>query len=465
MTAEVEPDQPTVDEKFSVEVTLESADGGKDSYAIEYVRLYDGPGDDAEELDEANPTGPFMPGTKRTVTLDEVEINDTGFHELRAEAVLVNDDDRRVVSIPVTVQVYRPHPLISVDTEPAVGNAWRTVDLTVANGLNESVDGVSVSVDGDGLQFRERERVASTIGPHEERAFDFEARPESPGVYDLEVVLTYEDRNGDLRRVEQTVSADFTEPDRPGEMRLTDVNLTTTADGVKIAGTASNVGDSKVESVVVAVGDAPSVEASGEGAETFVGSISANNATQFDLLADVDTEGATIPLTVTYRVDGVERTTTAEVKYAGAPGADAIELTGVSASASSDVVEITGSAANIGTVDAQSVVVAVGDAENVVPTGPQPEFFVGEVAESDFASFTVTAEVEGNETTIPLTVTYRVDGVEHTATTEVRYDAGGNEADEGAASDQNGGVPLSVTVGGALVLGLAAFGISYRRLR
>jgi len=125
------------------------------------------------------------------------------------------------------------------------------------------------------------------------------------------------------------------------------------------------------------------------------------------------------------------------------------------------VLQIAGSAANVGSTDVESVLVSVVDGDGVQAADPQPDYFVGGVERSDFASFDLNAELTGDRTTVPVRVEYVVDDVRRSYTTDVRV----SQAALATPTPQPQGGPLSglpllpvalgvlvVVIGGALVL-------------
>lgn len=362
VTVDVSPEQPTTDEEFEVDVRIASAEDSDRQYRINSVSLFDGNGEDAEEIaDTSDDLDRLHPGSTESVTLD-VERNETGVHELYATATLQRlGGGEREVTTPVTVRVHDPEPLVQVDTENAAPGTWRDVNVSVANSEDEPIRSVSLSLDADDVRFSDREQIASSIGPDEERTFTFSAHPGESEITELELHLSYEDSDEQYRELNRTVEADFTASDDVGEVQLTGVSAVTNGEGV----------------------------------------------------------------------------------------------------------EISGNAANVGTDDVDSVVVSVPDQDGVRGIQPQPEYFVGSVDGSDFASFTVNAEVEENVSEIPLEVTYRVDGVEHHTTTEIGYDADETDRDSsaGTASLANDSSTMLLNVVGTAAVALIALAIAYRRLR
>ncbi|WP_255198581.1 CARDB domain-containing protein [Halorarius litoreus] len=99
-----------------------------------------------------------------------------------------------------------------------------------------------------------------------------------------------------------------------GAVRLTGVSLTRDGDTLRIAGNAGNVGDGEVTGLVVAVGESEFVAPAYPQRDYFIGTVEGSEFAPFELTADADVANATtVPVEVTYRSDGVERTETVEL--------------------------------------------------------------------------------------------------------------------------------------------------------
>ncbi|MFC7228482.1 hypothetical protein N0B31_13805 [Salinirubellus salinus] len=114
-----------------------------------------------------------------------------------------------------------------------------------------------------------------------------------------------------------TVTGTYDYAPASGEVRLTDVNLEFTEDGrLLVTGNTGNVGDSEVTAVVVSVGESEHVSPAYPQRDYFVGSVESSEFAPFELTADVDAENATeIPVQITYRTGGEERTETVTLPY------------------------------------------------------------------------------------------------------------------------------------------------------
>lgn len=96
-----------------------------------------------------------------------------------------------------------------------------------------------------------------------------------------------------------------------GDLRLTGVDLTLDDGTLTITGNAGNVGNGEVTGVVVAVGESEGVRPAYPSRDYFVGTVEGSEFAPFELTAAVDAPNATaVPVEVTYRVAGEERTRT-----------------------------------------------------------------------------------------------------------------------------------------------------------
>jgi LPXTG-motif cell wall-anchored protein len=103
----------------------------------------------------------------------------------------------------------------------------------------------------------------------------------------------------------------------PGRIDLTGIDVAQIGDGaVRITGTASNVGTTRVEAVTVRVVSTARVTPSNPGKEYFVGAIAASDFSSFSVNARVEGGNeTTIPLEVSYLVDGERRNRTITATY------------------------------------------------------------------------------------------------------------------------------------------------------
>ncbi|SHH42267.1 COG1361 family protein [Halobaculum gomorrense] len=320
MTTDVSTEDPVPDEAFTVTTTLANDGDSDDTYRITDLsvaavpdRNYD---EDDEELAALDVSDPLGPGTEQTYDFS-VALEDAGEQTVYVHATLLSSRGERTHIVqPVTVDVDRPNPQLELDVSEAVVGAERTVNVTVANGLDAAVSqiGVRVSTPADALAFRTSGRVRATLAGGDTAVFSFPVRTTEAGQFPVEVALTYS-LNGDRRTVTQTFGADFSEPQNPGEIRLTGVSVTRGPGGVlQIAGTAANVGGTDVQSVLVSVVDGAGVRPADPQPDYFVGGVEGSDFASFDLNAELSGDRTTVPVRVEYVVDGVRRSYTTDVR-------------------------------------------------------------------------------------------------------------------------------------------------------
>jgi len=199
-------------------------------------------------------------------------------------------------------------PQLQVDVEDAVAGASRPVTVTVANGLGNEVRQLDVSVSSPDVTFKSNARVRSALQAGGTAELVFTAVAEESGVYPVEVTFDYRD-DGVQQRVTRTFDVEFASPSNPGQITLTDVDAVAQGSSLELSATASNVGSERVESVVVSLPDSADVD----GREYFVGGVDGSDFSSFTISTTVDENITSVPVEVTYVVDGVQKTVTTEV--------------------------------------------------------------------------------------------------------------------------------------------------------
>ncbi len=320
VTVDSSTDQPVPESEFAVTPTLRNADDSDESYVVDSVRLRKTAARSSKQYAERTSLGRLDPGETIRPNLN-VTLNETGAQTLYVHAELrgFDGDTRRIVH-PLDITVQQPHPQLEVSTEEAVTGAERRMNVTVANGLNDSVRQVKLSLASESIEFREADRVAATLGAGETRTFTFAATADTGEKTPMRAVLTYTDPDGERRRSAETFDADFRPPENPGSIDLTGVSVESdesgaTGDRVSISGSAANLGGERVDSVVVSVVDEENVAPAQPQPEYFVGTVESSDFVSFDLDARLTNNRTEIPVRVRYSVDGVTQETTTTVSY------------------------------------------------------------------------------------------------------------------------------------------------------
>ncbi|WP_435068243.1 hypothetical protein [Haloplanus sp. C73] len=105
-----------------------------------------------------------------------------------------------------------------------------------------------------------------------------------------------------------------------GEIRLVSVESSPTAGGVTIQGDAANLGSTAAESVLLSVASTERVDPAAPTGQYYVGEIEGSEFGTFELSASTQSNVDSIPVTVTYIVDGERVTTVQEIELASNAG-------------------------------------------------------------------------------------------------------------------------------------------------
>jgi hypothetical protein len=249
-------------------------------------------------------------GTDRTFTYTARlpdAVSDTLTARLRYTTA---NGERRTVSEQTRVTASgATHPQVEVAAADAVPGGRRSVNVTVANGLDRAIESVAVHVQSPAVDFTRSRRVQARLAGSATSTLTFPATVSETGSYPVNVTVRYTD-NGVRRRVVREVATTFDAPPNPGELTLTSVDAVRRGGDIEVSATASNVGTSSVSGAIVAVGDTQRVAP----AEYFVGGVEGSDFASFTMTTTARGNVSTIPLTVTYVTDGVEQSRTREVR-------------------------------------------------------------------------------------------------------------------------------------------------------
>jgi len=157
--------------------------------------------------------------------------------------------------------------------------------------------------------------------------------------------------------------------------------------------------------------------------------------------------------TVQYAIEGTDRTVSQTTAVRTKRPQQGISLTGIDVTREGDRFHISGSASNIGTADAESVLVSVKPTDGVEPAMPNREYFVGTIPASDFVSFDVYARTDDNVSTVPLEVSYLSNGERQQQTIPVTVTD--NTRDQQVGGNDNNGMSSSIAIGVGAVITLA----------
>jgi len=309
----------------------------------------------------------------------------------------------------VTVRTTEGRPQIAVDTNTSIAGVESEGTVTVANGLGAAVTNAELTLEGDDVTVSDDRSVFTRIADGDSATANFAFTPAEAGEQELTATLTYSTRGGATRTVTETVTV---ETERLRDRVALDVSTREGGDSQVVTVTVLNQGNAPLSNVSVG----------GRSTNATVGRalldrVAPGESRTVRLNASLSADRAAVDVRTTYDVADQRGETAATTALTQTPGT--IGLTGIEVVPEGNRLRVSGSASNLGTTDAQSVLVSVVDSERVTPTAPNREFFVGTVPASDFVSFDVYAAVDGNVSTVPLEVQYLVDGERHTRTVDV----------------------------------------------
>jgi hypothetical protein len=309
-------DQPTPDENFTLTTRLANVGDGETDYVVRDVSVREGREPDSDRYDRIGRNERLRPGDALSRTAN-FSLDEPGEQRVYVHVRLVSDTRAHTVVHPVNVTVYENHPRLSVKTEETLPGSPTTMNVSLANGQSGAIRGVEVSLEGEDATIKDNHRVASSVDSGAQRTFEFTALDGTEGRERLTARVAYTDANGTHRSFTRTLSTAFTAPEHPGNVTLTGLQVSRDGDRLRISGTASNVGETGVESVVVGVDGGDGVAPGQSQAEYFVGSVAASDFTSFEVSARLTENGSTVqvPLRVRYLVDGVAQTKTVTVAY------------------------------------------------------------------------------------------------------------------------------------------------------
>nr|WP_233506054.1 hypothetical protein [Haloferax sp. Atlit-47N] len=295
----VEPREPYVGESVTVRATVsnfESSSGGVD---LKEVTLRSGGGIVAE----ANNLGTLGPGGSVDVPLSTT-FTSAGEKQLKVH-VSGRHENGNVINVeyPVIVTVEER----DVRAGLSVGEQTNdTVNVELTNYGNTNLSNVEITASVNGSQIAQR--YTANLDPDANRSVVFDTADMSDRVVLFTATYTV-----DGEMFTTTLSEEIDDDSVPGEIRLTSIETTQRAGSVTIQGDAANVGNTDASSVLLTVEETANVTHGSPSGGYFVGRVEASEFATFDVTAELSGEPTTVPIEVSYIVDGDRVTTTQEV--------------------------------------------------------------------------------------------------------------------------------------------------------
>lgn len=338
----------------------------------------------------------------------------------------------------------------SVTATPQDPTTGETVDIetTISNPQGENGTGVITAIylrkAGEDLEEYGRIRNPGSVTPGGQTTIRMPVSFDTPGEKRIVVNVGVEDGNGNHQTYQYPVYVDVAESNVRAELATN-----ATVDGTTV--TLRNYGNVNFTDV--------EITASANG-ETIGQQYAQDVPLGSDRSVPFDTDdaaGENVTFNATYTAGGDAHSTVLTKRLEGAV-AGKIDLSSVEAERRGEVVTIQGDAPNVGSTDAESVMLSVPETDRVSPVAPRGEYFIGTVEASEFATFELTTEVGTDVSAVPVEISYLVDGVRRTATQQIDLAAsfgGTGQAAVGGDAQGSPGSPDAPASGGLPLLRIA----------
>ncbi|AWB26767.1 COG1361 family protein [Halococcoides cellulosivorans] len=340
-----------------------------------------------------------------------------------------------LLAVPTGAATADPIDITDVSPAPEAPIAGETVTLTVdvavpAN-ASGSLDLTDVYVRGAEGTDLDRVRDPGSVAPGETVPVTLTVTPDDPGSMRLRMKAVGK-LDGEIHSTTSTTVLDVREtgdvllsmPDPDpvaGSTTTVEVGVANGADTAISTVELGLSGDADIDSPRRVTASIPA-----RTDETFTFEASFPDPGSYELTADLS-----------YRVDGVYRTTTRTITVEAGNQSDAtglagaIELTELRTS-SGNLVTIEGNAANVGGESVRSVLLSIEDTEQVTPREGSGEYFVGTINASTFETFELVGSVEGEPPSeVPVVAEYITDGQRRETTFTVDVSGGGGPPVDG----------------------------------
>lgn len=441
-------DDPAPNEPFTTTVTLENL--VRSSGPVEVVDVYVREAGTTEEYARAENAGTISPGGQLSIPLT-FSIDETGTKQLTVYAVVKDGDgDFTSVQYPLYVDVTEPDEAIIsfADLDPVAGQP-NAVTVTVSNGDTAALSNVQLELGGDAA-IENPERVTASLGSGSQTAETFQVTFPESGEHFLNATLTYKTSEGVTRTVHRNISTtvEATNVDPELDARVVEANGSSA-----VRTSLTEFGNVELRDVqiralvdeqVVARSLMADVPAEGTRTVTFDGS---------------DIPAGAVTFEVEYTVAGERETLRTTLQYSPTESSN-VALTGVEVTRQGSVLTLSGDVSNIGSVDAESVLVSIENTADVTPVSPNREYFVGGVDASEFATFQLTANATADVDRIPVRIAYSMNGERVIQLVDVDVSDAARNA--GGESDSGGRLPAGVLLGVGIVALIVGGATIYR---
>ena len=295
----VDPEEPTTDNDIRIDVELSNLEAS--SGPVEVTSAYLREDGTAETHSRVGTVGDIAPGGSITLPMTAA-FDDAGDKRLTLHVIAVSaDGTTESYEHPILIDVSESR--VAADLTTATADGLGSVDVTLTNVGNRELENPEIAAMA-GEQAVER-RSLTDIGVGANRSAVFDLGNVTREVVTFETTYTID---GATHHTTETVDLDD-QLQVPGQIRLTGIEQTPTGTGLRLEGDAANIGGTDVESVLVSVPETDDIRPQPPSATYFVGEVEASEFATFELTASATQNTSTVPVTITYVVDNVQRTT------------------------------------------------------------------------------------------------------------------------------------------------------------
>ena len=271
-------------------------------------------GPNATVDDDSRVNASLGSGRERRVEFD-VAFDGPGAQPLTASLSYRDaDGDRLTVTESRTFDVDPPDVDADLDAEVVRENGSARIDAVLTNFGNVPLEDVRLRADADG-ETAARKLVADV---RTESTRELSIGESSLPAGDVTLIASYEAAG---ERYETATTVDFA-PTTDGNISLTGIEVIPASGSIRLAGSASNTGETAVTGAVVSVVDSERVTPVSPAKNYFVGNVPAGEFTSFELTARLaGNRTDTVPIRISYIADGEQYTRVVDVTISDGAGA------------------------------------------------------------------------------------------------------------------------------------------------
>ncbi|MFB6195832.1 MAG: hypothetical protein ABEI80_06650 [Haloplanus sp.] len=301
------PTEPSTEGRVNVTVA-----NGADANISNLELLLDGPN---VSVDDPRRVNAALGGGRERVTTYDVTFDGAGPRTLTATLNYRDTDgDRQRITASQTFDVDPPRVDAELDASVVRENGTARIETSLTNFGNVPLEEVRIRAESGGDTVARK--LVSDIPAETTRTASISESSLPAGR--LRLHASYE-ANGE--RHGTTTTVDFA-PTTEGNISLTGIEVRPTGGTIRLAGSASNTGETAVTGAVVSVVDTPAVTPVSPAKDYFVGNVPAGEFTSFELTARLTGNRTdAVPVRITYIADGEQHSRVVSVSVDGGAAA------------------------------------------------------------------------------------------------------------------------------------------------